>query len=63
MDEKEKIFTVSEFIDFINSLIAKEKVIVQGEIGEKIVRYPSYCIFNLLDKNKDGILKCFIWQK
>jgi len=60
-NSKEKVFTVSEFIDSINNLIRK-KVIIQGEIGEKIDRYPRFSFFKLLDKNKEATLPCFVWQ-
>lgn len=60
---QEKVFTVSEFIDTINEILFTEKVIIRGEIGEKISQYPSYSFFYLLDKNENAILKCFIWQK
>jgi len=59
---EEKIFTVSEFIDSLNEILVAQKVVIQGEIGEKIDCYPRYSFFNLLDKNKDAILKCFVWQ-
>lgn len=60
-ENKEKVFTVSEFIDSINVLI-KKKAIVQGEIGEKIDRYPRFSFLNLLDRDKEAVLKCFVWQ-
>ncbi len=62
MLDQEKIFSVKELIEFINSLI-RHRVIVQGEVGEKINRYPNYTIFSLLDKKKEGVLKCFAWQR
>ncbi len=60
-NSKEKIFTVSEFIASINNLI-RRKVIIQGEIGEKINQYPRYSFFNLLDKYKEATLTCFVRQ-
>lgn len=63
IESREKIFTVSEFIDSINEILLTQRVIIQGEIGEKISRYPAYSIFYLLDKSEDAILKCFIWQE
>jgi len=60
-NSKEKIFTVSEFIASINNLI-RRKVVIQGEIGEKINKYPKFSFFSLLDKNKEATLACFVWQ-
>jgi len=56
----EKVFTVSEFLDFLNKILVPQRVIVRGEIGEKIDEYPNYTFFNLLDKD-GSILKCFAW--
>jgi exodeoxyribonuclease VII large subunit len=59
---EEKVFSVSEFLDFLNEILVRERVIVQGEIGEKMNNYPRYSFFNLLDKD-GSILKCFAWQE
>ncbi len=59
---KEKIFTVSEFLDFLNNFLTFREAIIQGEIGSKINSYPKYTFFNLLDKN-GSILKCFTWNE
>ena len=55
---EEKVFTVTEFLDFLNEVLKPCRAIVQGEIGEKIHSYPNYVFFNLLDKN-NSVLKCF----
>ncbi len=59
---KEKIFSVSEYLNFLNEIIIPQKAIIQGEIGEKINSYSRYSFFNLLDK-QGGVLKCFVWQE
>jgi exodeoxyribonuclease VII large subunit len=59
---KERIFSVSEFLDFLNEFLVLKRVIVQGEVGEKINKYQNYCFFNLLDKD-GSLLKCFSWKK
>ena len=58
---EEKVFTVSEFLDFLNNILKPCKVIVQGEVGEKIDNYPRFTFFRLLDKN-GAILQCFTWR-
>lgn len=42
---EEKVFTVSEFLDFLNKILVPQRVIVRGEIGEKIDEYPNYTFF------------------
>lgn len=59
---KEKIFSVSEFIDFLNEDLVKKKIIIQGEIG-KVDKYPRYSFFTLLDKDTEAVLSCFVWQE
>lgn len=64
MDEpriKDKIFTVSEFLDFLNTFLKPCQAIVQGEVGERVNNYPGYSFFNILDK-KGSILKCFAFK-
>lgn len=59
---KEKIFTVSEFLDFLNEILIPNQAIVQGEIGQKIDIREKYITFNLLDKTDKSVLKCFVWK-
>jgi len=58
---KQKIFKVSEFLDYLNGLLNPQKVVIQGEIGPKIAKYPKFTFFNLLDKDSESILPCFVW--
>lgn len=59
---KEKIFTVSEFLNFLNEILTPQLVVVQGEIGMKPNIRPNYASFNLLDKKEKALLKCFAWN-
>ena len=59
---EERVFSVSEFLDFLNNVLRPCRAIVQGEIGEKVYNYPKYTFFNLLDKD-NSILKCFTWKE
>ncbi len=61
MEEKE--FTVSEFIDFLNSILTPRRVVVVGEIGERVNEYPNYLYFKLLDLKEKAMLDCFIWRR
>ncbi|HOK35525.1 MAG TPA: exodeoxyribonuclease VII large subunit [Candidatus Pacearchaeota archaeon] len=60
----EKIFGVSEFLDFLNNILRPCRAIIQGEIGEKINDYKNrgFTFFDLLDKN-GAILRCFTWRE
>jgi exodeoxyribonuclease VII large subunit len=60
---EERIFFVSEYLDKLNKILKPCRAIVQGEIGEKISRYPFYSFFNLLDKKDKSVLKCFTWRE
>jgi exodeoxyribonuclease VII large subunit len=55
---EDKIFSVSEFLTFLNSILKPCRAIVQGEVGERVANYPNYTFFNILDKDK-SVLKCF----
>lgn len=60
--EKQKVFTVAEFIDFLNTVLVPHRAVIKGEIGKDIYSRDRYAIFYLLDKNEEAILKCFGWQ-
>ncbi len=60
----DKVFTVSDFIDFVNGLLEplKEcKVIVKGEVGEDMYvnKKRGWAIVNLIDK-QGSTLNCFV---
>ncbi len=59
---EEKVFSVSEFLDSLNEILKPCRLIVRGEIAEKMNNYPRYTFFNLLDKD-GSILRCFAWKK
>lgn len=55
------VFSVAEYIDFLNEVITHQRAIVQGEVG-KIDDRGNYTFFTLLDTNEDAVLNCFIWN-
>ena len=59
--DEEKVYSVSEFIDFINELLVPERAVVQGEINQ-VKSMNGYTFFTLVDKNEDAALNCFVWQ-
>lgn len=58
---EEKVYSVSEFIDFINELLVPKRAIVQGEVNQ-IKSMNNYTFFTLVDKKEEAVLNCFVWQ-
>lgn len=58
----DKIYSVGEFVDFLNQVMAPQKAVVQGEASGVSEPGRGYRFFKLLDKNEEAVLDCFIWQ-
>lgn len=58
---EEKIFSVSEYIDYVNTLLTSGRVIIRGEVGRVDAR-GGYTFFTLLDKSDEAIISCLVWQ-
>ena len=58
---KEKVFSVSEYLEFLNNILKNLSVTIRGEIGEKLSEYPRYTFFNLLEKK--AVLQCFVYKE
>lgn len=56
----DKVFTVSEFLDFLNALLQPCRTVVQGEIGKELKGAP-HLYFDLLDKD-GSVLKCALFR-
>jgi len=56
----EHIFSVSEYIEFLNEYLKPTESIVQGEVGEKISKYPNFTFFNLIDTKDKSSIQCFV---
>ena len=56
----EKIFSVSEYIEFLNQYLRPVESVVQGEVGEKISKYPNFAFFNLIDTTDKSSIQCFV---
>lgn len=59
--EDKKPYTISGYLNFLNSEFKKYKARVQGEVGSLDVR-DSYLFFSLKDKDTEGVLSCFMWK-
>ena len=57
---KEKIYSVSNFLDIINSNLAKIQVCIKGEISS--VDFKKHAYFSLKDKNDESVVNCFMWS-
>lgn len=58
---KEKIFSVGEYIDSLNEILIPQRAAIKGEIG-KVSGRDRYLFFTLRDKNEEAILNCFVWK-
>jgi len=56
----EHIFSVSEYIEFLNEYLKPTENIIQGEVGEKISKYPNFTFFNLIDTKDKTSIQCFV---
>jgi len=56
-----KVYSVSEFIDFLNELLVPQRAIVQGEVSQ-IKMMNGYTFFILVDKAEEATLSCFVWK-
>ncbi|MBI5153542.1 MAG: exodeoxyribonuclease VII large subunit [Parcubacteria group bacterium] len=59
MGGKEKVFTVSGFLNFLNTVLGEKDVFIQGEVSSVQV-HPSGIYFTLKDKIDESILNCYI---
>jgi len=63
-DRKEEIvFSVAEFINYLNNILVQQKAVVKGEIYGKVNRRGQANYFVLKDKKEEAILSCFAWQE
>lgn len=57
--EFERVFSVSELLDYLNALIGQEEVFVQGEVTGTSV-HPSGVYFSMKDEDDESILNCYL---
>lgn len=62
--QKKDTFTVSEYLDKINSLLKTEKAKIVGEVSG-VQEYPgrSYLYFSIKDSKDQSTIKCFMWKR
>jgi exodeoxyribonuclease VII large subunit len=60
--EKEKVLSVSEYIDFLNSGLSEYRAKIIGEVSEANQGPTGHVYFVLKDENDGSIIKCVIWK-
>lgn len=58
---KEAVFSVSEFLEFINQMLKPLRVTVQGEITSLKVR-NGHTYFSITDPQENAKLDCILWR-
>src|SRR5258708_5729448 len=60
----EKIFSVSEFIEFLNVFFKKHSFRIVGEITQfKRQNGSGHCYFTIKDKDEGSVLDCIVWSR
>ena len=59
MERSEPIFSVGEFLDYVNEVFSGRSYTIEGEISE-FRPHPTGVYFSLKDKEGDGILNCYM---
>lgn len=55
----EPVFSVSEFLEYLNLALGKVRAVVQGEISE-FKMHPKGVYFSLKDSKGEGVLSCYL---
>lgn len=58
----EKLFSVSEYLEFLNEIFKKCKARVVGEVSGFNVGPTGHVYFSLKDEKDQSVLKCIIWK-
>jgi exodeoxyribonuclease VII large subunit len=60
--ENEKILSVSEYIDFLNSGLHEYRAKIVGEVSEAKIGPTGHVYFTLKDEKGGAIISCIIWR-
>lgn len=61
IEGKNKPYSVSAFLDLLNSNLTNLNTRIQGEVSSLDMR-GNYLFFSLKDKNDQSVLNCFMWN-
>ncbi|MBI3631346.1 MAG: exodeoxyribonuclease VII large subunit, partial [Candidatus Staskawiczbacteria bacterium] len=59
--EKEKLYTVSDYLNNLNNQLRNQEARIKGEISSLDIR-SGYLFFSLKDKKGESLLNCFMWK-
>lgn len=60
---EEKVFTVGEYIEILNTFFKAKTVKITGEISELKRATSGHCYFTIKDKTSDSSFSCIIWSR
>lgn len=64
VESPEPIFTIKEFIEFLNLFFSKHKHRIIGEISQfKRQENSGHCYFTVKDKDSGSVMDCIIWSR
>ena len=58
----EKIFTVSEYIEILNTFLKREEIKLIGEVSQVQKAVSGHVYFSLKDQNSDAVMSSVIWK-
>jgi len=62
MDTKDKIFSVSEYIEIINVFLKRDEVKLIGEVSVVKTASSGHIYFTIKDQKADASIDCIIWK-
>lgn len=60
-EQREKVYSVSNFLDFLNNNLLQIRVGIRGEVTSVDDR-DNYLFFSLKDKKDEATISCFMWR-
>lgn len=58
----EKIFTVAEYIEFLNIFFKQQEAKILGEVSQCQIASSGHVYFTVKDKSGNGVLDCIMWK-
>ncbi|MDO8664352.1 MAG: exodeoxyribonuclease VII large subunit [Candidatus Liptonbacteria bacterium] len=58
----EKIFTVAEYIEFLNIFFKQQEARILGEVSQCQIASSGHVYFTVKDKSGNGVLDCIMWK-
>ena len=60
--ELEKVFSVAEYIEFLNIFLKTQEARILGEVSQCKVAVSGHVYFTVKDKSGNGVLDCIMWK-